>query len=321
MSGLLAIDRLGDLAEAPLRMRSRLERATRLVRAVPLDAAPAAAVACPLPRELVDSSPLAALGERLRALLTEPQPDGGPGPATGVRRTPDAWAASPEGLHGPPVGSGASPVQEVDGAQPWDAGIGFRHAAAHAGSPSHDRRPRRGGIDEELGAWRARSGALDPPPGGARRQPGLAPLRLADRPRSADVPRREVQSRPAPPISLSEVPTARKERLPAGGEHPDARSAFHGDGPPAPLERATAASGLPPLTSRASPAIAPTPMPAGAEPRGTATPPAGYAGAAPIARPGAAGSGPSRATALRYLADDIAEILREHAISHGIDVP
>ena len=53
-------------------------------------------------------------------------------------------------------------------------------------------------------------------------------------------------------------------------------------------------------------------------------PPADVPGAAPSAavpRLGAAGGAPSRAAAIRNLADDVAEIVREQAISHGIDVP
>jgi hypothetical protein len=38
-------------------------------------------------------------------------------------------------------------------------------------------------------------------------------------------------------------------------------------------------------------------------------------------RAGSPGGGPGRASALRELAEDVAEIVREQAIRHGIDVP
>ena len=308
--------RLAALASAPRRMRADLRRATRPLRALPLAGAPLGDVGTALPPALFGGELLDVLSERLRELLAPPAPEpviaplARPGSAVGSVEWPDGLRPA-----------GASCI-DASGRAAREEGV----APAAAASPRLEAAPiaaaappRRGPITGESRAGRGRRVAWEGPLAervrrywravdaeeARARGHSMAPLSLPDRGAAGDVSEQAATARGAAPLPDAEVASALGAFV-AGELFAPALARSTGHGEPAFGGRVLGdATATPPSTNGHGPRATGAPFPAG-----PAWP-----------RPGAAGGSPSRAAALRGLADDVGDILREQALRHGIDVP
>jgi hypothetical protein len=299
-------------------MRGDLRRATRPLRALPRVGAPLGGVATVLPPALFGGELLDVLSERLRALLVPPggavaidslgplRPSGGPAevPAEARPATPgaaeDAGPATSRAGVAPPTAAAARPEPAPGAAEPAsnrrapiDAGTAAGHARGVTGDGALAERIRRYWRAVDVERARARETTVPPL---SMRHGGAAQVDRDD-----DGPGRRAASLPDPEVA-------------------SALGAFVAGDHVAPALARPALPGEAMFAERALDAAQPAPLP-GANGR---RPPARSAqpdGGPAWPRPGAAGGAPSRAAALRGLADDVGEILREQALRHGIDVP